>query len=374
MGRSALPGLFALVGLMALTCLSVLPMNAASQGMRLYGDVYMSNDTLASGYDDVWVGIYIDGNDNGEYEEWELYDTNNSQMQISSVTWNSTNGTYELQLDDGDPNWARGVTYYIIVNGTQWLDGNTTVHEHYSTGTEWTIPTEETVHENEVDVQTRFISFVINEFVYDDEGDDDDEWIEIYNPTSVARSIDYWVIHDNDTGSGGKPANRFKIGDIPDVPSGGYVVIHYANGTNDTAFGETQSGALHIYVNKENKWNNNEDQIILEDSYGLIVDFVAYVADGIYDSSEDDYAAVQAGIWRHGDFVDTSGAIEGDSVGLVYNGFDTNDPDDWIVYTGPSPGESNANGTPIPEFSLVVVAMAVGLLFVVARRLRPERL
>ncbi|MCI0497627.1 MAG: lamin tail domain-containing protein [Thermoplasmata archaeon] len=357
----------ALMILFALAAMAILSQNGTSQGMRLYGDVSMSNGSAASGHTDVWVGIYVDFDDNG-YDGHELYDTDNTEGKISAVTWNATNGSYELMLDDGDPGWGRGDPYIIVVNATQWGDANGTVHALFSIVMEWTIPTEMTETEQEVDVQTRFTGFRINEFVFDDSAEtDEDEWIELYNPTDHTRSIDNWIIHDNDTN------NRFKFGDLPDFPSRNYVVLHYKSGTNDTFFGQSQSDALHIYVNAANKWSNAEDQICLYDSYRGIVDFVAYCADGEYnDADGDDHAAVQAGIWTDGDFV-PFGAAAGSSVGLEIDGFDNDSSKDWTVFTTPSQGESNAAGTPIPEFGLASVVLAVALVMFVARRVRAER-
>ena len=338
-----------LIGLITLIASGI-----AAGDVVLHGTVYQSTGNTTSGYENVWIGIYIDANRNGEYEDAELHQTNSTDP-FREVTWDSENGTYSLTLYEGAPNWNRGDWYIIVINGSAWEDSNATCHEQYSTRMEWQIP--ETGDEKVVDVETRFLGFKINEFVYDSLGDlDDDEWIEIYNTANSSKTIDGWYLSDNDG------ARDFKFGDIPDVPPYAFIVVHFKNGTNDTAF---HDNVIHLYANVERVLENDEDQISLYEDIGKIVDFVAYCSDGYYDTSQDDQDAADAGIWSHGAYVDTTDASEGDSIGLLDDGADTNSPEDWIIYVNASQGETNENGVPIPEFGSLPFLL-ICLVFVAA--------
>ncbi len=346
--------------------------NAGEGMVELYGDVYQSIGNSTGGHSDIWVGIYIDTNNDGEYRVEEMYDTNNTNFKPSTVQWE--NGTYSLLLQDGDDGWQRGDNYVIVVNGSSWEDQGgvhtdeyapvrNRTHEKDSVSEEYQIPSSPAVTEENIDIQTRFVGFVINEVVFDNDGTDDDEWIEIHNPTSYPKNMDYWNLNNNDSTS-------YDLEDIPNVPAGAYVVVHWSLGVSDTNFGDSQANALHIYTQTEDAWGNNEDQVSLYDDWDKIVDHVAYVTDGFYDSSEDDWDAVQAGIWNSDSYVDATQLTPDDSIGLKPNAADSNSPLDWTIYTGPSQGETNDNGTEIPEFPFIPALLGTFLLIFVIRRRR----
>jgi len=60
-------------------------------------------------------------------------------------------------------------------------------------------------------------------------------------------------------------------------------------------------------------------------------------------------------------------------VGLVYNGVDNDRPDDWIIFTTSSQGESNVQGTEIPELPMALTLVALFGLLALFRRTRTGR-
>src|SRR3990172_3939122 len=86
---------------------------------------------------------------------------------------------------------------------------------------------------------------IINEVLYDPPPGGH-EWVELYNNESVGVSVDGWILTDEDD-------NDFVIPDIPDMPSGARIVVHFLlNGPNETAFGESEPGVLHLSAPFEN--------------------------------------------------------------------------------------------------------------------------
>ncbi len=80
---------------------------------------------------------------------------------------------------------------------------------------------------------------------------DDDVWVELYNAGNDSVSVDDWLVSDED-------GLTYALGDLPDMPSGGYLVIRFEKGTSDTYFGETQPNALHIYTGWKNvRWTRH---------------------------------------------------------------------------------------------------------------------
>lgn len=80
---------------------------------------------------------------------------------------------------------------------------------------------------------------------------DDDVWIELYNTGNDTISVDDWLISDED-------GLEYPLGDLPDMPSGSYIVVHIDHGISDTYFGETQPNALHVYTGWKNvRWTKH---------------------------------------------------------------------------------------------------------------------
>jgi hypothetical protein len=214
---------------------------------------------------------------------------------------------------------------------------------------------------------------VINEVMYKP-SDGNEEWVELYNSGTASENIDGWQITDEDGTTGN---NEYVILDIPVFPSHNYVVIHYTTGTDETSFGQSQANALHLYTGDDTDvFDDAGDQCSLytgnTHSSDTIADFVAWDDDDgslSEDQQSDDNNAVDAGIWDAGDYVDTSGVSEGNSIGRDSSSTDTNAITDWSENGdagSPTPGQQN-----IPEFStLLIPIIGTIALFAVFRKLK----
>jgi hypothetical protein len=81
----------------------------------------------------------------------------------------------------------------------------------------------------------------------------------------------------------------------------------------------------------------------------------------------DDANAVVAGIWTDNAYVDTSIANGFDnwSMGLLPDGNDNNLVSDWVIFLGSSYGNSNSNGSEIPEFSTLYIPIIAVIFFTI---------
>ncbi len=104
----------------------------------------------------------------------------------------------------------------------------------------------------------------INELMYDPEGKDLDEWVELFNEGEDV-SIQGWWITDNEAD------HKFYLPDI--VLSGGsFLVIHTCSGDL-----EVRDGVVHQYLDLNgNLWTNNGDDVALFDSGGRCLDYIGY--------------------------------------------------------------------------------------------------
>jgi cysteine-rich repeat protein len=142
---------------------------------------------------------------------------------------------------------------------------------------------------------------VINEFLPNPFGvDDNNEWIELYNPTQNIINLAGWTIEDN-------TANPYNLSGKT-IPAMGYLVLTHGTDQN-------------FYL------NNDGDRIILKSS-GTEIDAVSY---GNYDE-DDDYISNNA-----------PAPTEGSSIGRFPNGQDTDtDNVDFVIFDTPTPGSSNS--------------------------------
>lgn len=103
----------------------------------------------------------------------------------------------------------------------------------------------------------------INEFMANPDGSDtDNEWIELVNPGSASVSLEGWTIGDRV-----KPTGRHTFGDVK-IPPGGSLVI-YSGASDDEPWREiASSGTLAL--------TNNQDDIILSDAGGVVIDKISY--------------------------------------------------------------------------------------------------
>ncbi len=70
-------------------------------------------------------------------------------------------------------------------------------------------------------------------------------WVEIHNTGNESVSLDDWLISDED-------GLTFQLPDLPNMPPGSYVVVHFDYGDSDTFFGQSQVNALHLYTGWKN--------------------------------------------------------------------------------------------------------------------------
>ena len=149
---------------------------------------------------------------------------------------------------------------------------------------------------------------VINEFVAQPNVTQTSEWIELYNPNNLTVPLDGWTI-ENNTAS---PKNLTG----KTVPANGYLVLNRSEG--DFGFSLNDPGDIIILKNGTTE-----------------VDSVAY---GSFDDGDTTDNAPKPG--------------EDNSTGRYPNGQDTDvDKEDFIVFTSPTPGESN--GVPEEEAPII---------------------
>jgi beta-lactamase superfamily II metal-dependent hydrolase len=111
------------------------------------------------------------------------------------------------------------------------------------------------------------LNLVINEIMQNpaSAADNKGEWFEIYNPTAEDIDIDGWTIRDN-----GSDSHVIDNGGSLVVPAGGYVVLGRNNKANQNG------GYTPDYVYGSFILANADDEVILEDDLGALVDEVWY--------------------------------------------------------------------------------------------------
>ena len=125
---------------------------------------------------------------------------------------------------------------------------------------------------------------VINEVSYDDSGIDDREFVELYNPTSQAVSLNGWWLQGLDQAwsgiwppsAGAQADNNFDFMLTGSIPAGGYFVAGAPTVAN-----VTQVLTDPISGTSTDLWENGDfgfggESIVLRDSQGNIVDSFSY--------------------------------------------------------------------------------------------------
>ncbi len=112
---------------------------------------------------------------------------------------------------------------------------------------------------------------VINEFSYDDEGTDDREFVELYNPLATPVDISGWVLQSVDEAY---PTDNNADYTVPGAPGSNTTVIppfgYYTFGSG------TVTPAVNQVVGATNLWENDAEAMILRDGANNIVDTVTY--------------------------------------------------------------------------------------------------
>jgi len=167
----------------------------------------------------------------------------------------------------------------------------------------------------------------INEFCYhaDPAGDTGLEWIELYNPDSTERDLSGWDLYPSRT-----PHLIFPIGTRIGPES--FLLIYLRRDGINTAT-EIYEGTAGITSNMTN--TKGSVALFTSGNRDTIVDFIQYGDSGMtYEAT-----AAGAGIWTRGSFLDT--ALCGNSLGLIFDGLDSNRRADWKEFVRPTPGHTN---------------------------------
>jgi hypothetical protein len=73
-------------------------------------------------------------------------------------------------------------------------------------------------------------------------------WVEIHNSADEPITVDDWLISDED-------GLTYQLPNLPDMPPGSYIVVHFDHGESETYFGQSQPNALHLYTGWKNvRW------------------------------------------------------------------------------------------------------------------------
>ncbi len=205
-------------------------------------------------------------------------------------------------------------------------------------------------------------SVKINEVLINDVASpDESEWVEIYNAGTTPVNIYNWELTNYNSNDKTLPQTA--------IPPKGFIVVHYASGTDETAFSGTNS-VMHLYANTSDVLvNGTRDAVGLHTSTTNdsrnIIDFVAWaVTPGT--ALTDAQNAVDAGQWPSTTTqVDITDAI-GRSIFRYTDGADSNSTDtgDWtqlanadrFLYSCGGTNRSNLAGTLTGAASLTVIS------------------
>ena len=162
---------------------------------------------------------------------------------------------------------------------------------------------------------------VVNEVYYDvgagkgSDTNNENEWVEIYNPTSSAVKLKNWQICDN-TG-----CDTISTDDVLEIPANGYAVI--TNSVTTWDFWNIPGNAVKIALESKiggHGLNDDGDHIYIKNPSGTVIDAMSYEGDN--------YAFNSTGLV----------AAEGHSLARKPAGQDTNTKDDFEELVSPNPG------------------------------------
>jgi hypothetical protein len=168
-------------------------------------------------------------------------------------------------------------------------------------------------------------SLIINEIMYDPlEGQN--EWLELYNPSSQPIDLASWTFNDKPTLSA---VNSFAISDSPKIIQPGGFAVVAAESSLCNIFTNLRSPDSNIplfILNHSGGFslNNDGDAVVLKDLTCQSIDSVAYLPQ-----------------WHHPDAVDTRGR----SLERINPNVETNDSRNWSTSTnaaGGTPGKANS--------------------------------
>jgi hypothetical protein len=168
---------------------------------------------------------------------------------------------------------------------------------------------------------------VVNEFVYDDTGTDNREFVELFNRSGQPVDLSGWQLTSADA-QGPNPAYTIPAGVV--LAPGAFYVL-----------GSPQVPGAHQVVGTSNLWENDTESLTLRDAQGRIVDTLVYeAAGGVFDPN----LAEREGLW--GETISTDGVAS--AWGRCPDGYDTdnNGLDFWVLPV--TPGASNSMYVSLP--------------------------
>jgi fimbrial isopeptide formation D2 family protein/uncharacterized repeat protein (TIGR01451 family) len=167
---------------------------------------------------------------------------------------------------------------------------------------------------------------IINEVLYNETSNGNDEFIELYNASSSPADLSGLKLADgnliaNDTDNAGGFSYTFPNGTT--LQPGQYAVIWIGSQNPNT---QTTGAAFQAWVGlTSNRLNNSGDDVWLYDSQNQIIDYIAYGTDAGINTPPPS----SLNLWNSTAQTSLAGASGGQSISLTKNGNDTNTSACW---------------------------------------------
>jgi hypothetical protein len=173
------------------------------------------------------------------------------------------------------------------------------------------------------------------------------EWVELYNDHDTALNLTGWYLTDND-------GNTFNLTGAGTIPVGGYLVCHLGeSGTNSSTH---VYGPIVCSGPSPKTMLEDSDDLSLISNNSIIIDFIAWGRD----PGEDDDDAVTLELWTDGEYIDTSGISDNETIGLATLSTDTDIPSNWE-----NPNTNNADPYGIHAYSQTPCAINLDTFIVI---------
>ncbi len=163
-------------------------------------------------------------------------------------------------------------------------------------------------------------------------GNANNEWVEIYNPSTNWANYTNLKISDQD-------GNVFNISEagITAIPPGAYLVVHFGSGTNTTFSGNPLHADVYAWMRGNILNNDGDDVIIYNGTYGSpdcqYFDYVAYYNGGPdFDVDQPPIGSgLKFSLYGKGTFGYAPTPGKDESVSLVPSGVDNDNATDWYI-------------------------------------------
>lgn len=235
-------------------------------------EVYSRGDSVNAD----WIEIYNPANSQVDISGFKIYDNGGQggskpKKVIPSGTVISANGFIIIVVDDttangfglssgGETVWLEKASGTIIDSINFPTLGIDTSYGRKPDGSNtWEKITPPTKGTTNTPGGVTNLPLVMNE-IYSRGVPDAPDWIEIYNPNTIERSLSGYKIYDVGGQSGSKPKKEFPAGSV--IPANGFYVIVTDNSPDPSYFGLSSNG----------------EEVWLENSSGAIIDDVTFPA------------------------------------------------------------------------------------------------